>query len=1783
MPEQLKRQKPQNIFLMADRLQETYEQFVRSFQYFQNEKIQTWVDDQMEKHDLLFRDPYIELNFQFENGIPLAEMVTQNYMHARIPEIFKISPYKHQSQAITRILKENQNIIVSTGTGSGKSLCYWIPIINTCLEMKQKGLDGIKAIVIFPMNALANSQYNALVDTIQDYTDLKVGRYTGDTAYSRKEGEKLLEERATREPYKCEYLSRQEMQDNPPDILITNYVMLDLLLMRHDDKKLFPGKHEGHLKYLVLDEIHTYNGNTGSDVACLVRRLKEKTNTIGKLRCIGTSATIQDNKKDTDPNQPSSIIEFAEKIFGEPFTNNSLITATHIKSDVTFDKIVKLPKTIKIDTEELNAFDGTLPTTIPIANKLLASPLTSEEVGDEFQLGVKFEYHETILFLQDQLKEIAQSLKDLATTYRSKLRPGESEAKCLQELKAAFLVGTVGKITKNEEKRPLIVPKLHLFFSRGHDIHSSLTQLGPYPTIDGNVICHETEYKTYPMYFCRNCGHEFYSVIISEDNMVYPRNLDEEQPGKLFYLTPITDANNNWEVPEQWINTKGDVKKSYQPAQPTRTLYCPKHNVIESTCGCPKVLEVWQIAYPIQLCPSCNIFYTKRKGEYGKLFSFNSTGRSSSTDVLTAKLLRNLSRDQKKLIVFTDNRQDTSLQAEHLNEFQRRLNFRQIMLGVLQKIHTHGDRITDLEIGNYIFAYLSETGKLPEYSIEEADEFSSAPPPIIEYKSFLTYLAVSDIMQSNYFLDLNLDKLGILKIEYDMLHKLAGHSQLTNHFIFKRYNPTQNYDYMRGLLDIFRWNGAIANGNFSKSGSKFKQWERKIKADLLFDINKNHFTNFGYTFEIPKNPKTNKRSRVLYDNYAVSLKSLTGNNSVILNWTQKFFKVEKEDAEKIIIEMIQILEKTKFIQKIWADRPKTDFYQIAEGKILFKLNAEEQFQQCPKCHKVFYFDEFSECAWRNCPTLKSHIVDHDNYYYKLYQTENDPYSEIHAKEHSAQVDGKMREEFEDNFKATKKESLNVLVCTPTMELGIDIGDLSAIIMRNVPPDPSRYAQRAGRAGRKNQPSIIVVFCGTGYAKGPHDQYFYQRPDLIVSGKIEPPNFLLDNRKLIQRHLHSMIFEHMDTKISQKLGANWDLQNDNTQPPFPMHEGLKNQIDREILRKKAVLLSQIQLAFTAEIGKFDKWFNEDFILSIISQFRSRLDKIFDEFRDDYYILLDELDFLHSKTRTGDTSYKKDRKYSALKFKLKKITEGNLPYTTFSYLSNYGFIPNYGFSSSASMVSMYNLSKDKTFDLWRSSVIAIREYAPYNQIYFLGNKYQVTKAEVRTTKGKIEVQDMYICPYCEEILMDTPQQKVKCLSNCLSCQNPIDNGQFKYAFEFPHMSSINKERITCDEEARMVKGYEVSMNYKWTNKAKEYQIIETKNDNALVELSYEHNGKIFIVNKGVVKSDKNNPNESNLEPFYYCSACGAWLHETQVNTHLDNCERNGTSENLYNDGYWLFVEGNHDVLEFKVPFIGPVHPSIKEILTFYTTMKETITQSILITFNLGENEIMRFLRPQQGTDNFSIVIFEKEEGGTGILKSLLNPEITRFDQFIKNLKRILHVEKLVPYQETRDACHKACYNCLLGFRNQFEHEYLDRKSILPIITRLEQITLEAKKNESENAEDHFTQLLDQCDSDLEKLVLKEIQKQNLHFPTEAQKTYFQGDTPIVTADFFYTPETYIFVDGPPHEQDHVELDDKNKRGILESHGKIVIEMDFCDGLYKHQPELIKKEVQKLKQYL
>ena len=259
----------------------------------------------------LWPDPLVQLNPSFEMGESIDDLVDTGILSEGCRSVFRrkrdafdrgspIRLYRHQADAVKQAAL-GRSFVLTTGTGSGKSLAYLIPIVDRIL--RDGPGRGIRAIVVYPMNALANSQCLELEKFL--HYGFPNGR--GPISFARYTGQEPDERRI-------------EIQQNPPDILLTNYVMLELILTRPDDAPLVRAAHG--LKYLVLDELHTYRGRQGADVAMLVRRAREAFR-AAELQCVGSSATMASEHGQVTSSP--SVAEVASRIFGTEIDDRQVI------------------------------------------------------------------------------------------------------------------------------------------------------------------------------------------------------------------------------------------------------------------------------------------------------------------------------------------------------------------------------------------------------------------------------------------------------------------------------------------------------------------------------------------------------------------------------------------------------------------------------------------------------------------------------------------------------------------------------------------------------------------------------------------------------------------------------------------------------------------------------------------------------------------------------------------------------------------------------------------------------------------------------------------------------------------------------------------------------------------------------------------------------------------------------------------------------------------------------------------------------------------------------------------------------------------------------------------------------------------------------------------------------------------------------------------------------------------------------------------------------------------
>ncbi len=272
-----------NVFELRDRLIRDYASYISSFIQIRDARISQHVDRSL-SDGLLWPEPLIQLNPSFEPGDSIDELVRQRILHDECRRIFRIGKdkdpagkplrlHRHQADAV-RVAHGGHNYVLTTGTGSGKSLAYIVPIVDHVLRHGTG--RGIQAIVVYPMNALANSQKGELEKFLwHGYPDGK-GPVTFGATPARKR---------TR--------TARRSSRNPPDILLTNYVMLELILTRPRGAELIQAA-QG-LRFLVLDELHTYRGRQGADVALLVRRVRDA------LSATGSSASARPRRWRTHP------------------------------------------------------------------------------------------------------------------------------------------------------------------------------------------------------------------------------------------------------------------------------------------------------------------------------------------------------------------------------------------------------------------------------------------------------------------------------------------------------------------------------------------------------------------------------------------------------------------------------------------------------------------------------------------------------------------------------------------------------------------------------------------------------------------------------------------------------------------------------------------------------------------------------------------------------------------------------------------------------------------------------------------------------------------------------------------------------------------------------------------------------------------------------------------------------------------------------------------------------------------------------------------------------------------------------------------------------------------------------------------------------------------------------------------------------------------------------------------------------------------------------------------
>lgn len=1744
-----------NPFDILFRLQRTYASFVDSYQEYQDPKIRSWMDAQVKAGEFLWRQPFLTLRKRYAPGADLDDFEARGLVHSSIPEIFryrdpddhskgKIRPFQHQAEAWEKLLGEDHNVVVTTGTGSGKSMCFSVPVISTALS---DPTPGVKALLIYPMNALANSQYDEMARRLRG-TGVRICNYTGDLRDSPERGREQFKEIFGREPWDSEVISREDLrnsQGNPnagAHILVTNFVMLELILTRFEDRNIFPFGALGKLRYLVMDEVHTYTGRQGADVACLIRRLKEHTNTTGKLRCVATSATV-DSSSPTEAAR--TVAKFATDLFGENFRPEDVVTETH--------------------GQPLTAPPGTpLPPLLPWSEDLLRRAIEGDDsaradlldglCGRAGATSDDLCKHRTLIFLDGALGNLegasaVSRWDEIVRRYRDKHRPSEPIESVEAELVAAIVAGTVTTVTPpgEDHPHPLVLPKVHSFFSQGQPVSACLGQR--HLSRSGQVVCpdcSDPDVPAFPLVFCGVCGQEFLCGDLVEDQgavRLDPRNFDAmEESGSGRYIYPDTWDSDTVPPPEGSTKKNGAARKGMEGAVPVLHEMCPTCGTLDGDCVHGGLQPVSLIPRPLLLCPSCGVNYDGRTREFNKFFVAGAVGRAMATDVLVSRVTELLPTTPKRSVIgFTDNRQDTTFQTGHLNDLVRRMHFRRAVHTAMlaEGAFSPADAIPLTDGGGVVFKAMEAAGALPQYARDQTVKYGRAAGAAkAKYRTYLQAGVLGEIVGRSRKMHPTLEVVGLLRVAYDGLEDLAAdNSAWSENALLAGLSAQDREALLLTVLDVVRRAGAVL--------SQALDDREKFRERVVFAIHE----DARFYESIPGGWLPVVFSDDLAaDDKGHSVRRIAGvagkpHTPSLVRWLMATFHWDREPAQNALRWIFRMLASNAVQLLDKATGPGgSRMYRLREERIGIWHPELPEVVQCPRCAQTWQLQPDTPCP--ACVKVSIRTENRTQHYFR------DQYSRnladvivIAAQEHSAAVPGDERRKYEQWFQ-DKDHPLNVLFCTPTMELGIDIGGLSAVYMRNVPPSPANYAQRQGRAGRHGQPALVTSFCGTFGHFSSHDQYFFRFPEKMISGRIAPPRFLLENRDLLLSHVRAMVLEFADIKLEKEPQVFLELASaQDIQAGLPMVGSFRKAIATAVASHKTRIVDSAWTVIHVYLKAcgMDKADIED----LVDGFDGTFDQAFDRFRGEYVQLHEELESIQEQEKYGKTDREHEIRRRAITGRLSDMREGNGDFYPYRYLGSQGFLPNYAFPRRAT--NTYFTDRKESYS--RAPAIALREVAPLNSVYYRGSRYSVIKAQPRSRGTAHNWTKIKLCS-CGNFYLGND---VSTAAACDICGKDLTTVHaFDRALDLPDMVARPAGRISADEDERQRRGFDVEPRFRYAPAPRRLRLAAGGED--LASLTYSHGAELLFLNKGY--------RASSDVGFRYCEKCRAWLQsEDGARDHVNgNCPAGGTTADIRRQVV-LFTKGQHDVLMVD----APVPPGTSREV-FAWSLCYALAFGFDVAFSADESEVrgQLFLTEE---DRVGVLLYESEEGGAGLLHHLT--ERAAWQRVARHALELLHVDP-TSGNELAGACQRACYDCLMSFYNQWDHEFLDRRTVIPLLKKLLQADLLQDTNDDGSLWDEFESNGVGAEPDM----IRALRDRGFPVP-EGQHVVIRDreGVALAEADLTYPGRIVLRVQGSPHHQEHVQKRDDQQEKRLKAAGYRVVEI-WPETLAKGLRDLARK---------
>ena len=1717
-----------NIFDTHKKIVDDYSDYIKSFIHISDPEIKLKVEESLSQ-GLLWPQPLLQFNPAYEMAGSIEEVIDSGLLHNDFQHIFKgYSLYRHQHEAL-KLGTDGSDFVVTSGTGSGKSLTYIGTIFNHLLANPEA--KGIAAVIVYPMNALINSQeneFNIYKDNFEKNTGrdfpITFGQYTG---------------QVKQEP-------RQLMRDDPPQILLTNYRMLELLLTRVQERPIRDAIFS-NLQYLVFDELHTYRGRQGADVSMLIRRIHSQCKQ--SICCIGTSATMVSVDSVESPRE--EVARVASTVFGRTFKPDQVVDETLTRSlapiflDEELYAAIETGVDIDADESELRKH----PVAIWMENDIALDERKGRLVRN------------TPTGFSDVVKALTNA-------------SGASGANCRRVLEATLQwVSVVNQRIQKGGSRDTFLPfKLHQFIAQTGSVYTTLDQGEErFITLEPGIYKHDDSSKPiFPNVFSRATGDPFICVSLLDGQLV-PREFrsagDENEATTDGYLIigddiwdPSRDLNY---LPSAWVRTRANGQKvpdSRKKDKFPRKLYFDEEGSCSETE--PKKYWGWFMQAPLLFDPTAGVFYDARTNEGTKLTRLGSEGRSTSTTILAFLILNHLrngghSLHDQKLLSFTDNRQDAALQAGHFNDFVQVVRLR---AGIWRALKNAPEGVLDYAtLGEAIFRAMA----LPfrDYGNRDTEPELAQIKRTYEdtFQEYLFFRALADLRRSWRIVLPNLEQCALLHIDYLDLDEIASEDEFWAEVeIINRLNPTERREFLLTILDHFRLEFAIHSENYLVPNIR-KKFKRRFREQL-------------------KDPWTPDADEELPAPSVIRLDPLHRSvrlSNKSMGQTSSLGKYIKDIASKVnrgqdvlsgnqyrdfILRLMSKLEDADYLFKETAEntnRETVPVYRLRIDKILWKLGDEQTVRP----------DLIKRRSYKEQQLIPN------TFFRDVYTQDFTERKQLAAEDHTGQLGVDARQDREDRFRADwyvdesrkvldeekiRSESISALFCSPTMELGVDIGGLSVVHMRNAPPNAANYVQRSGRAGRSGQGALVFTYCSNFSA---HDRHYFNHQNELVAGAVQAPRIDLCNRELLLTHLHALAISSiglpgLDSGGGQRPSLMRLVSEDD--PALPLSPGVVQGLTIGPKRLNSIKsMFRLVIADFAEKlkGPSHAWYSDDWIDQNLAKIASHLNSAMERWRKLYQSTRSLLTRATQQIESGlliggSEEYKKYKRLQDQATRQLNLLRNDQGYSIqfsefypYRYLAAEGFLPGYNFTRLPLRVFVPTGGTSGEY-ISRPRALALREFGPRNLIYHNGRKYRISQlivqdAESSLIKAKISKRagyfltgdqlDLEICPF-----------------SGLNLSDSANTEHLHHLLEMTESRGEETARITCEEEERISRGYDIESffhvdggNFGSIRSAK-----ARSGRNHLLDLRFIPAARLINLNKGW-RSRK-------TEGFPLGMTSGNW------DSSMPNPDSDGREDHRL---VKLWTSNLADALYIEPIEVLGLEPN--GVITLQYALKRAIESVFQIEPDeIGVSEIGDPARP-------NILLYEAAEGSLGILSQFVD-EVVTFRKVIEEAEKVCRFE-----DEEYKA--PASYDDLMSYYNQRDHQRLDRFLIRDALAKLGLADIEVQANSaSKDYEEQYQHLLRHLDpkSSTERKFIDYLYQNGFRLPDSAQKRvpgiYCQPD-------FYYEPRIWVFCDGTPHDEQQVIDRDKNQRQLIIARGDEVWSWHYREDLaakIAQRPDIFRK---------